>query len=97
MENHKKILEQQLLLLSEKSKSANNEDLCKLTQQMTNLILLTDPALQTQFSAAQFSLFPALTMLSVQDLTDLHFGRYAHKTRPDIFQKKIISHRGNFQ
>ena len=87
-EEYKKILEQQLQLLSERSKSANNEDLCKLTDKMINLIMILDPELQNRFSVAQSLHFPALATLSAQDLIDLHLGQYAREDHLEIFRKK---------
>ena len=87
-EEYKKLLEQQLQLLSEKSKTANPRNLCKLTDKIINLIPILDPEFQSQFSVAQSLRFPASATLTAQDLIDLHLGQYARSNHLEAFRKK---------
>ena len=72
-EEIKKILEQQLQLLSERSKSANNEDLCKLIDKMINLVQILDPELKSRSFAEPLN--PYIGHLSMSDLEALALAR----------------------
>ena len=75
-EEYKKMLEQQLQLLSEKSRGTyNNEDVCKLTDKMINLVQILDPELQNQSFYAASTNHQYVVQLPVKDLVDLYAAR----------------------
>ena len=74
-EKHKKILEKQLTLLSERSQTLTSaKELQILTGKMIDLVRLLDPELRIQFFDEELSNLPAAT-LKMSDLEEIAAAR----------------------
>ena len=87
-EDYKKILEQQLLLLSEKSNDTwSTDELCQLTDKILNLVMFLEPEFQNQSFYAASTGHPYVVQLPAADLVDLYAAR------AELLHRRVPSHK----
>lgn len=78
----KKILEEQLELLHERAKTADDEYLAKISAQMVSLAKIIEPELQNQLGG-EISVGVPLATLTMRDVADIIAARSERSRRLD--------------